>query len=304
MPSLMFVLGHSGSGKTSIVRSLVDELEWRPRERPPKFGPTPAAAWLETTPPKIAIFGRFSGHHNRLTPTVDSRTGRLDGCDRIHWGAVKLCTQQVPVLRRAGVELIICDGVKLLTTKFLAAARRSGFHIHFLETAVGLHQASRRKKTRETAALAAGLPRVRTVHTVKNEWWVRRKRHADTIVTMPNAQILTALRKASRAAIGATLPDGRVGRLTAQRRDGPRPASRQTEQRRAADRERKQRAAAATSSAKHKKELAARRRGAKQKRRSMTPEAKTLCNRMAAKRVARHRLRLRPAAAANRAQSS
>jgi len=291
-PTVLVVCGHSGSGKTSVVRHLVNEISWTARNFLPRAASrdAPAAAWLESSPnPGVAVFGRWTAHHSVPGASKDMKSGRLDGCDRIHWSAVQLCASRIKPLRAIGTKLIVVDGTKLLTAGFYHAALSSEYAFRVLEIGCSKHNADRRKATREAAALAAGGAHVRTRHTPNNQWAARQPTWVDQTTTLSRAVTLAEIRRLARWALGIALPAGRVSRSLASTSPGPARMSRQSASRRAADDKRKRSKASKTTPRDKKPQLAKRRRSYKAATANLSAEELVFKRHHAAERARRSR---------------
>ena len=135
--------GHSGAGKTTVLRMFINEINnWKAIVHKHSKGVT--CPWLETD--GVVVFGRWEGHH---AVTKSDVAGRLDGCDRLHWNARGAAGSALREFKERGVRLVLCDGPRLTTQGFRAAAKSQGYAFDIVRLASSPRQSDRKKETRE-----------------------------------------------------------------------------------------------------------------------------------------------------------
>jgi hypothetical protein len=275
------VAGDSGSGKTTVVKTFLKEFKdsWKGCT---KFGPTKntSAPWLEQL--GMAIFGRWTGYHTTPGALPETKNGRLDGCDRIHWGAVKLCGGQLKSFRQRCICLVITDGCTLLTKGFKASAVKAGYKFHVLQCGASSTRAANRKVTREGAAAHK-----KPAAAQRNRWGTRKKKWAGEATILSQYSILQVLRKKARQITGTALPGGNVVRFDPRKTAVLSPPSNTRDK--TVDRKRKAKALKALRPKQKKAMLKRRREQYASRRDHMSNEEKALTKRAWATRQSRKR---------------
>jgi hypothetical protein len=198
---LLFVGGHSGAGKTSLLKCFVHEFQdkWVTCSSAPPC----ATGWLQFRSGSggIAVFGRFQGYH-KTAEVGNAAGGKIDGCDRLHATAIAPSRAQIPILAKQGIKLIIADGPKLLQQTTIDIAGACGYTSKVLEVSTPQWTAAARKKQREPNATERAL--------AQNVWPSMRSKFASILESGSQQEILQKIRAAARHAMGEALPAGRV----------------------------------------------------------------------------------------------
>ena len=90
--SVFVVAGNSGAGKTTVVKTFVDEFadSWQGVVKEDRTPQSSRASWLERL--GMVVFGRWTQYHQTPGALPEMRDGRLNARARIHYGALALCS--------------------------------------------------------------------------------------------------------------------------------------------------------------------------------------------------------------------
>lgn len=135
-PTLIMVAGLPGAGKTTAVRSFVEQSKHTFRAQTASSG----CAWIESEDASVVVLGRWHGYHEDDAPTPCTTPGcardyrpKGDGTDRLGGPALspellESCVGSVSALRAQGkANLVVADGLLfLLDEGFVSALQRVG----------------------------------------------------------------------------------------------------------------------------------------------------------------------------------
>lgn len=153
MRLVIFVCGHPGAGKTTLVREFIDDCENCGIRFEAKRGSDGKGYWIQTKTADIVVFGRWSQHNERYpTRSSNSIEGRCDGGDRNQPGRSNMdCIRVLDSLPPDCI--VVSDSVNgtVLNASFVRAAVEAGCTIHVCELEVARDVAFARARARDAA---------------------------------------------------------------------------------------------------------------------------------------------------------